>query len=67
MLDSHGYLPVAETKRLLQMLRESEDSFRQNLAKLPAEKAQYFRRQADELTAFLNTAIELAEAIWCSL
>jgi hypothetical protein len=49
------------------MLAEHEGDFRDNLAGLSAREAQYFRRQARELKAFLATAIGRAEAIRCSL
>ena len=67
MLDDAGCLPVAEAKRLLQMLAEHDGDFRDNLAGLSAREARYFRRQAQELKAFLTTATLRAEAIRCSL
>ena len=67
MLDSQGRLSVAKVKQVLEMLKEREVTFEQNVGELERGQQQYFRAKYGQLRAFLAQAVEAGVPIDCSL
>lgn len=67
MLDKGHLLVPDKTRRLLELLSEREPTFEGTIAGLPPDNQRYFREKSVELKRFLNQAVELGEAVECSL
>jgi hypothetical protein len=66
-LDAEGCLAPADAGWLLDELRRREGRFQQAIGELPAEDQQHFQAKYDELKAFLDSAVQRGEPIFCSL
>ena len=67
LCDDRGYLGADDAHIFLEMLTERALTFHDALVKRPAHEVDYFESEYEELRRFLSQAIELREAILCSL
>lgn len=67
LLSRGRWLSVENAERVVSLLAQREDEFKDNMAECSAEDRVYFEGKAKALRAFLNLAIELGEPIDCSL
>lgn len=67
LLNAERRLSPWKAGRLLALLDEREYEFQESMSECSPEDRLYFQKQAEELRAFLEDAVDLGEAVECSL